>query len=494
MRVAIYVRVSTDMQAEEGYSLDAQVDRCKAYAKSQDWDVVAVYIEEGESAKDLNRPEIQRMLSDAGDASFDVLLVYRLDRLTRSVRDLNVLLDLFDKQNIKFRSATEVYDTTTAMGRLFINIVAALAEWERGNLSERVKFAMEQLTKEGRWHGGPVPEGYAWDIESSTMTIVSEEYAVLRELRRLYIAGNGTGVVAKELNLQGKLRRDSNKWSPEAVTYILDNPFYAGKIRYGKKNKNGEVIWADHEYPQIFTWEEYEEHIEIMNKRKVKGRSRKSDHWFTGTLRCARCGSRLNATVYKNRRPSGGFYDPFTTYVCGSRRRKHGCNLPMLRQTVAESMIMEYIKKMIPFSNEEVAASSVDMERSVNDITSEMEKMQKELRSLTERRKKWQYMFVEDMLSEFDFRSRKREEDEQEKILLNAIESLKAVEIGTNTDIMNQLIDLPALWYELSDSDKKEVMQTAFDSIYFDCDLETGLDNSKRGQQLPFKITEVHFN
>ena len=134
MRVALYIRVSTEDQAREGYSIQAQKNKLEAYCVSQGWDVVGFYIDDGYSAKDLDRPEMKRMLKHIEQGLIDCVLVYRLDRLTRSVLDLYKLLEIFEQHNCKFKSATEVYDTTTAMGRMFITIVAAMAQWERENL------------------------------------------------------------------------------------------------------------------------------------------------------------------------------------------------------------------------------------------------------------------------------------------------------------------------------------------------------------------------
>jgi len=490
------------MQVQEGYSIEAQKERLISYCKSQDgWELVTIYVEEGESAKDMNRPELQRLLGDAQNRLFDVVLVYKLDRITRSVVDLYKLLETFEMYNVKFKSVSEIYDTTTATGKLFITLVAALAEFERSNLAERVRFGMEQLVREGKWHGGPVPYGFKWDGEQ--MHIVPEEAKVLQELRKFYMEGDGFGATSRKLNTLGYSRRGF-AWSAQTVWYILDNPIYAGKMRYGTKKRNGkyatrkkeervEVIWSDSGFPTIFTWEEYEEHTARMKKRQFYGFSKVREYWFAGVIRCARCGSTMIGRPYRNKKKDGTTTPGIINYICSGRSMQKGCNMPLLRQSLAEKQIMEYIKG-IRISSEEIAAAAEQMEQEQTDFQSEIEALHKELRAVTERRKKWQYMFAEDLMSEKDFRERKREEDEKERIMSEQIEGLKAKDIGLNSDFMNIMFDLPEYWEVLDDLAKKETMQTIFENIIFECEVETGQELSKKRQGLPFYIKEVNFN
>lgn len=498
MRAALYIRVSTQEQASEGYSIDAQKERLASYCNSQEWNVVEWYIEEGESASDLNRPELKRLMSDVQKDLFDVVLVYRLDRLTRSVKDLYKLLETFEEHNVKFRSASEIYDTTSAMGKMFITIVAALAEWELNNLRERVRFGMEQLVREGKWHGGPVPYGYHWD--GNMMHIIPEEEVILKELRRIYMSGEGFGSTANILNTRGLKRRDGLPWTDQTVQYTLENPFYAGKIRYGTKKKNGKyvskkkeqqvpVVWSETGFPTIFTWEEYEEQTARMKKRQFYGTSKRRDYWFAGVLKCGRCGNTLFGRPYRNRGKTGSAIN----YLCSGRSMRTGCDLPLFRQSLATDMIMDYIKN-IKVTQEELTAVAETMEKEVRDNEQEIGQLRKSLKELADRRKKWQYMLAEDLISEADFRQRKREEDEKEAILLERIEELKAEEVGVNASFAQLMYDLPDHWSRLEDGDKKEIMQTIFHSIVIDCDVKTGQGVSKKGQSLPFRILEVNFN
>lgn len=498
MRVAGYIRVSTEEQAKEGYSLEAQRDKLASFCRSQDWTLVEVYVEEGKSAKDTNRPELKRMMSDAKDGHYDIILVYRLDRLTRSVMDLYELLRTFEAHDIKFKSATEIYDTTTAMGKLFITIVAALAQWERENLSERVRFGMEELVREGKWHGGPVPYGYSWD--GNMLNIIPEEADVLRELRKLYMSGEGFASVSRSLNLDKNKHKRGTKWNAQSVWAALDNPIYAGKIRYGEKKKNGKyatrkkedrvnVIWAETGFPTIFTWEEYEEHRDRMKRREFHGHSRKREYWFSGILRCARCGATLIGRPYRNKRKDGTVPEGVVNYICSTRSLGGGCNLPLLRQSIAEKLIMDRIEQ-IRIDHGEIANAA---DSRIGAEATEREHLQRELHAIAERRKKWQYMFTEDLISAEDLRARRKEEDERERQAHERLSEIRSKEISASQKAIGKMFELPDLWGVLDDGDRKELMQTIFKRIVIECEVETGKGISKRRKGLPFYVKEHEF-
>lgn len=166
MKCVIYRRVSTDMQVEEGISLDMQRLRLEQYAKSQGWVVVNDYCDEGYSAKNTERPAFQQMIKDMKKKQFDIILVYRLDRFTRSVSDLHSILKIMDEYNVKFKSSTEIFDTTTATGRMFITLVATLAQWERETTAERVRDSMHKKAELGLRNGAKAPMGY--DLKKET--------------------------------------------------------------------------------------------------------------------------------------------------------------------------------------------------------------------------------------------------------------------------------------------------------------------------------------
>lgn len=222
MRVTAYIRVSTEEQAQEGFSIPAQRDRLTAYAQSQGWQIIGYYVDEGKSAKSTNRPELQRLLNDVRNNQVDIVLVYKLDRLTRSVLDLYQLLEVFEKHNCKFKSATELYDTTTALGRLFITLVAALAQWERENLGERVRMGMTEKVKQGEWHGSKPSYGYSYDPKEKKLLLNDDEVVILRKMFKWYInEGSGDRKIAVRLNELGHFSRKGKPWTENMVAKVL---------------------------------------------------------------------------------------------------------------------------------------------------------------------------------------------------------------------------------------------------------------------------------
>src|SRR3989339_217190 len=182
---AIYTRVSTDMQAEKEYnSCKSQEDKIRSYINSQEgWKIYDVYSDEGFTGANLNRPAFQRLISDL--KNIDIIIFYKLDRLTRSPRDFYNLAELFEKSAVDFISITEHYDTSTPSGRLLMNIMLTFAQFERELTSERVKDKMIERAKKGMWNGGTVPLGY---IKKNKSLLVDTDAArIVREIYNGYV-------------------------------------------------------------------------------------------------------------------------------------------------------------------------------------------------------------------------------------------------------------------------------------------------------------------
>ena len=167
MKTAIYIRVSTDEQVKEGYSIDAQKYKLTEYCKFKKWDLAGLYIDEGISGKSIkDRPEAMRMIDDCKNGKVNNILIYKLDRLTRSVRDLLDVIDLVNKYSVKLTSLSENIDTSTPNGQMLLTITGAIAENERKIITERMQFGKEQKARSGKYNIGPRPYGYNYNSDT----------------------------------------------------------------------------------------------------------------------------------------------------------------------------------------------------------------------------------------------------------------------------------------------------------------------------------------
>jgi len=180
MNCAVYTRVSTDNQAEKDFSsCEAQEEKIRAFVKSQNnWEVFKVYSDPGYTGATLNRPALQELLQDIREGKINIVLVYKIDRLTRSPKDFYQLIELFEKYEVDFISITERFDTSTSAGRLLRNIMLTFAQFERELASERTKDKMLERAKKGMWNGGIVPYGYK--KENKKLVINSKEAEIVK--------------------------------------------------------------------------------------------------------------------------------------------------------------------------------------------------------------------------------------------------------------------------------------------------------------------------
>ena len=220
MKAIGYLRVSTEDQAMNGNSLGIQREKIEAMAALQDADLLDIVVDDA-SARDLNRPGMQRVLNMVKGREVDAVIVYKLDRLTRSVRDLGALLELFDKSNVSLVSVSESLDTGTAAGRLVLNVMGSVAQWEREAIAERTREALQAKRARGE-RTGNIPYGYQLAEDGTHLEQEPEEQRILRLIRRRRKDGLTLRAIADELNGRGIRTRKGGEWKHQYVANLLN--------------------------------------------------------------------------------------------------------------------------------------------------------------------------------------------------------------------------------------------------------------------------------
>ncbi len=250
-RVALYTRVSTEDQAKEGFSLDAQLDRLRLYAQAQDWAIAGEFVDEGHSGRTTRRPAYQAMM--AAMEEWDTLLVLKMDRIHRNSRNFMAMMDDLTRADKGFASVTESLDTSTAMGRFVMDIIQRIAQLESEQIGERVYVGMEQKAKSrGGSLGKPAPFGYAYN-EHQTLTVVEDERPWIEGIFARYRRGEGKQSIADWMNQEGPATRRGKQWTVWNITHILTNPVYAGALHWGDQVQPGmhEAIIAPRDYDAV---------------------------------------------------------------------------------------------------------------------------------------------------------------------------------------------------------------------------------------------------
>lgn len=219
-KVAIYTRVSTDEQAERGFSLDAQLDKLRSHCKNKEWDISAEYVDDGYTGRNIRRPNYTKMLEQMN--KWEAILVLKMDRIHRNSKNFMNMMDLLRKNNKEFISFSENLDTSTAMGRFVMDIIQRIAQLESEQIGERVAIAMVQKAKNGStFMGHRVPFGYSWNAKKEIFIPKPEELEIVKKAFDLYNSGMSFRSIGKELGI-----------SNTSIRYYLNNIFYAGYERY----------------------------------------------------------------------------------------------------------------------------------------------------------------------------------------------------------------------------------------------------------------------
>ena len=250
MRAALYTRVSTEDQAKEGFSLDAQLKRLTAYCKSRGWESAGVYVDDGYSGRTVNRPAYTEMMASMD--SWDVLLVMKMDRIHRNSVNFAMMMDDLNANKKEFNSMQEKFDTTNAMGRFVMDVIQRIAQLESEQIGERVRIGMEQKARTGKGHlGSGHPYGYVY--RNGQLEIEIDEALTVRAIYKMYGKGNSMNQIADSLNDAEIPAKKGGFWNKQSVFNILHNPLYAGYMRWDDIVRPGEhtAIVASEMYESI---------------------------------------------------------------------------------------------------------------------------------------------------------------------------------------------------------------------------------------------------
>jgi site-specific DNA recombinase len=382
LSVAIYVRVSTQEQAKEGYSVGEQTDRLRKFAEAHDWIIVKIYTDAGHSGANTDRPALQQMIEDLKAGKIDKVLVYKLDRLSRSQKDtLELIEDVFLPNNTDFESMTEKLDTSTPQGRLFLGILAAFAQLEREMISERMSMGMYARIKEGKWRGGAqVPYGYDYEPALEKLVVNEYESMIVKELFDLFTEGKTLYSIEKEMIAKGHTFHEG-RFDRRTSRYILRNKTYCGYMRYKDE-------WIEGLHDAIIDEETYEKAQAILdeNKRKFheagyKTGTKSITTNFGGLIYCGRCGAKYSK--YQTGCKEYGFHQ---NYTCHSRHKKirsmikdPNCKNKSYRVHEFDEIIFNEIRK---FAIDPEYIKQVKKESEKNDDVQQIHAIEKQIKSI----------------------------------------------------------------------------------------------------------------
>ena len=284
-----YVRVSTENQLEN-YSIEEQAERIKAYCAAKDWALLKIYTDGGYSGGNTNRPALRQMLSDIKTNNIDAVVVYKLDRLSRSQKDtLTLIEDELLSHKVDFISINENFDTSSPFGRAMIGILSVFAQLEKDQITERFTMGRIARAKAGYYHGGGnTPFGY--DYVDSKLEINEYEKIQVQEVFNLFLAGKSINAIMKQM-----AKATHQTWSARKVANILRNSIYIGKVKFGGREYDGEhqpIIQTDDFITanRLLSSQEREDKKSSAQKSPFR-----AGYLLSGLIYCNRCGAKYSA-------------------------------------------------------------------------------------------------------------------------------------------------------------------------------------------------------
>ncbi len=430
--VALYLRVSTEEQALQGFSIDNQRERLIAFCASQGWDNYRLYIDDGQTGTKLSRPAMERLIVHAKNGMIKTVVVYKLDRLSRKQKDVLYLLeDVFDKNDVAFKSATEPFDTSTPLGKATIGILAVFAQLERDMIIERTRSGRRQRISQGMWSGGRIPYGYLWDRPNRKLIINPEQADIVRQIYRMYLQGQSLAALSDWFTS----RVSVIKLDHSGIKKFLSRAIYTGRLSTG----TGGLVDGTHE--AIIDLQLYDM-VQTELERRSDGASPVGKHLLTGLCRCGLCGGPIVCVGSRRHGKSYRYYACKDQHVRTRDRSGKGyCKLGYTRQDKLEPWIVSKIMKLAldkTALKEELIRSSAAYVESIQTA----EEVRSQLKIVKERLNKWYDAFEQGVFNATQLKSRIESLEEEKERLTLRMEEAKGSSREPKTDVLRETLKI----------------------------------------------------
>ena len=485
MRCGIYVRVSTDDQRDNGYSIDSQLRMVKEYCEKNNYSIVDVYNDAGHSGKDLMRPEMQRLLKDIKAKKIDKLVAIKVDRLTRNNYDGFWLLNYCEEHDVKIELILEPYDVSTANGEMIFGMNLVFGQRERKEIGARTKRAMEEMALE-KIHPAKAPYGYIRNKETGHLEVEPIEAQVVKEIFDLYSKGHSMRNIAnimKENNAYLK----QGKWKSDRIYKILTNTIYIGTFAYGKyRRKEQDILKVDNYCEPIIdedTWKITRINLE-KNKHPNYG---EHIHIFTSLVKCPECKNILSSNIsYKYDRQNNKrdyYYLTCKNSNCKSKGLHYSCD--KIEKKLGR--ILDELTRYMYENTMDIITSNSNKSKEIKDIDKAIEKLKVQEQKLVD-------LYISSTLP-VDTINKKNEMIKKEiQKLINkrelldpddiykeyTIELLRKLDckVENDTVIFNHKLGFAFIWNSLNRKTKKEILNKIITSIEITRDKNYNIDIS----------------
>lgn len=471
--VGLYPRVSTEDQFRNGHSLGEQKERMLKLCDYKNYEVYKVYEDAGISAKDMNRPAFQEMIQDIKDGKINKIIVYKLDRLTRSIKDLEEICTFLEENNCSLESMCEDINTSTANGKFFIRMLTILAQLEIERTSERTKFGMIGAVKKGHFVGR-APIGY--DKQDKKLVVNDIESEVIRRIFDLYIKGMAANAITKLLNEEKVLNR---KWIPTLVDRILSNEIYIGNYVHRKTISVEESQTFIGVAPAIIE-EEVFNIAQVQKQKNLKNYKRKQTYIFMQSIKCPKCDTIMGGCSSKSHTGEKHCY-----YQCAK------CNTRISEKKIEKQMI-NFLDDMLDFF---LLIDNTYKPYLYQDTESELKKCNKIIDKLEIKEKRIKKAFVDGIVEEVELKDELDFIKNQKKMTEEKIKDLSIKE--SSEDHKNEMrliynlkqleqikyksyhVRKNKLWDKLPKEQKQELVFKYIDNINIEIDKKKNVSIKK---------------